>query len=58
MIGRQPDAQQKLCYTYLSVLSKARTRWGADVFQYFFERIVWQCLDAGLIDGSKMVTDA
>ena len=24
----------------------------------FFERIVWQCVEAGLIDGSKIFTDA
>ena len=41
-----------------SVLSKARTRWGTDAFQYFFECIVFQCVQAGLIDGSKMFTDA
>ncbi len=41
-----------------SVLSKARTRWGTDAFQYFFECIVSQCVQANLIDGSKMFTDA
>jgi transposase len=41
-----------------SVLSKARTRWGTDAFKYFFEYIVWQCTKAGLIDGSKIFTDA
>jgi len=41
-----------------SVLSKARCRWGADAFKSFFENIVWQCTQAGLIDGSKMFTDA
>ncbi len=41
-----------------SVLSKARARWGADAFKYFFECIVFQCTQAGLIDGSKMFTDA
>jgi len=41
-----------------SVLSKARTRWGTDAFKYFFESIVYQCVDAGLIDGSKIFTDA
>lgn len=41
-----------------SVLSKARKRWGVDSFKYFFERIVWQCVEAGLIDGSKIFTDA
>ena len=40
-----------------SVLSKARRRWGADVFQGFFERIVMQCASAGLVDGSKIFMD-
>lgn len=33
-----------------SVLSKARTRWGIDAFKHFFELIVYQCVDAGLVD--------
>jgi IS5 family transposase len=41
-----------------SVLSKARTRWGTDAFKYFFECIVFQCAQVGLIDGSKIFTDA
>ena len=41
-----------------SVLSKARTRWGVEAFQRFFERIVWQCVDEGLVDGSKLFTDS
>ena len=41
-----------------SVLSKARARWGVKAFRCFFERIVWQCVQAGLIDGSKMFVDA
>jgi transposase len=41
-----------------SVLSKARRRWGPEVFQRFFERIVWQCVEAGLVDGSKIFVDA
>jgi transposase len=41
-----------------SVLSKARNRWGAKAFKYFFERIVGQCAQAGLIDGSKVFMDA
>lgn len=41
-----------------SVLSKARKKWGADVFQRFFERIVWQCVEAGLVDGRKIFMDA
>lgn len=40
-----------------SVLSKARARWGVAVFREFFERIVWQCVDAGLVDGSKLFMD-
>ena len=34
-----------------SVISKARTRWGIDVFIKFFQNILQQCLDANLIDG-------
>ena len=41
-----------------SVLSKARRRWGSEVFQGFFERIVMQCVEAGLVDGSKIFVDA
>jgi transposase len=41
-----------------SVLSKARKKWGAAVFQSFFERIVLQCGQAGLIDGSKIFIDS
>ncbi len=41
-----------------SVLSKARKRWGADVFRSFFERIVLQCVEAGLVDGKKIFLDA
>jgi transposase len=41
-----------------SVLSKARARWGVSAFKNFFERIVWQCVQAGLIDGSKVFVDA
>ncbi|HEY3276297.1 MAG TPA: IS1182 family transposase [Syntrophorhabdaceae bacterium] len=40
-----------------SVLSKARKRWGKQVFQGFFERIVMQCVKAGLIDGTKIFMD-
>ena len=38
-----------------SVLSKARVRWGSGAFKTFFENIVWQCVQAGLVDGSKPV---
>ena len=41
-----------------SVLSKARARWGVAAFRDFFERIVWQCVEAGLVDGSKLFVDA
>jgi IS5 family transposase len=41
-----------------SILSKARNRWGVEAFQRFFERIVWQCVEAGLVDGSKLFMDS
>ncbi|MDP2045966.1 MAG: IS1182 family transposase, partial [Deltaproteobacteria bacterium] len=41
-----------------SVLSKARRRWGTAAFKHFFERIVWQCVAAGLVDGSKIFMDS
>lgn len=41
-----------------SVLSKARARWGVTAFKTFFERIVWQCVEAGLVDGHKLFVDA
>ena len=41
-----------------SVLSKARARWGVEAFKTFFENIVWQCVQAGLVDGNKIFADA
>jgi len=41
-----------------SVLSKARSRWGVETFQRFFERIVEQCLEGGLIEGGTVFIDA
>ena len=41
-----------------SVLSKARVRWGVATFKEFFDRVVWQCMEAGLIDGSKIFVDS
>jgi len=41
-----------------SVLSKARARWGVEAFKTFFENIVWQCVQAGLVDGSKLFMDS
>src|SRR3990172_12405219 len=37
-----------------SVLSKARARWGVEAFRSFFERVVWQCVEAGLVGGGKV----
>jgi transposase len=41
-----------------SVLSKARKKWGVGLFQNFFERIVQQCVEAGLVDGRKIFVDS
>lgn len=41
-----------------SVLSKARARWGREVFEEYFENIVWQCVQAGLVDGRKIFCDS
>jgi transposase len=41
-----------------SVLSKARKKWGVDVFKSFFDRIVLQCVQARLVDGSKIFVDS
>jgi transposase len=41
-----------------SVLSKARSRWGTATFKHFFERVVCQCVEAGLVDGSKIFMDS
>lgn len=40
-----------------SVLSKARARWGQPVFESLFVRTVRQCVEAGLVDGSKIHLD-
>jgi transposase len=40
-----------------SVLSKARARWGVEVFETLFTRIVAQCKRAGLIEGKKLHMD-
>jgi len=39
------------------VLSKARTRWGSELFETLFVRTVRQCVEAGLVDGSKVHVD-
>ncbi len=41
-----------------SVLSKARKRWGEEAFRGFYERVVWQCVESGLVDGSKIFVDS
>ena len=40
-----------------SVLSKARRRWGGEVFEELFVRTVQQCVQAGLVDGDKIHMD-
>ena len=40
-----------------SILSKARRRWGAEVFQELFVQVVMQCVKAGLVEGSKIHVD-
>jgi transposase len=40
-----------------SVLSKARARWGADVFESLFVQTVAQCVKAGLVNGRKIHVD-
>ena len=41
-----------------SVLSKARKRWGKEVFVSLFSQVVQQCVAAGLVEGSKIHVDA
>ena len=41
-----------------SVLSKARARWGADIFQELFVRTVQQCVQAGLVSGQLLHIDS
>ena len=41
-----------------SVLSKARRRWGQGVFAEFFQRVLEQCLEAGLVDGTVVHLDS
>jgi len=41
-----------------SVLSKARARWGASVFRSLFERVVAQCVRAGVVGGAKVHCDS
>jgi transposase len=40
-----------------SVLSKARRRWGSEAFERFFVRVVRECVESGLVDGTKVHLD-
>jgi transposase len=40
-----------------SVLSKARKRWGGEIFEELFVKTVQQCVEAGLVDGDKIHMD-
>jgi transposase len=41
-----------------SVLSKARKRWGTEVFEKMFVGVVGQCVVSGLVDGKKIHVDS
>lgn len=41
-----------------SVISKARRRWGVDIFAEFFKNILDQCIDAELIGGETIHVDS
>jgi len=41
-----------------SVPSKARRRWGVELFKLFFGRILTQCMEAGLVDGQTIHIDS
>src|SRR5512133_1109011 len=41
-----------------SVLSKARARWGSEVFEKLFGKTVRQCVEAGLVDGRLLHVDS
>jgi hypothetical protein len=41
-----------------SVLSKARARWGEEIFEQLFLRMLQQCVDAGLVGGSLLHIDS
>jgi transposase len=41
-----------------SVLSKARARWGGEIFQQLFVRTVEQCVEAGLVEGKLLHIDS
>lgn len=41
-----------------SVISKARRRWGVEVFTELFQKVLHQCVEAGLVDGRIVHVDA
>jgi IS5 family transposase len=41
-----------------SVISKARARWGVEVFTDLFQRVLGQCIEAGLVEGQTLHIDA
>ena len=41
-----------------SVLSKARAKWGKEVFDAIFQNTIFQCVQAGLVDGAKIHMDS
>ena len=41
-----------------SVISKARKRWGTEVFAEFFGRVLDRCVKAGLVDGGLVHVDS
>jgi len=41
-----------------SILSKARRRWGLEVFEEFFQVVLTQCMQAGLVDGTIVHLDS
>lgn len=41
-----------------SVVSKARKRWGVEVFAEFFARVLDQCVEADLVDGKRVHVDS
>ncbi len=41
-----------------SILSKARARYGREAYRQFFNEIVRQCTDWGLVDGDRLYLDA
>ncbi|KUK41225.1 MAG: Transposase, IS4 family protein, partial [Clostridia bacterium 62_21] len=41
-----------------SILSKARARFGREVYEQFFREVVRMCREAGLVEGDKVFLDA